>query len=319
MTGGGLFATIKATIKAKESSNMSVPIVHHTDYYADIGAHVFPTQKFTMVLEAIRNVVGDPGDCLHAPEPASRAQLLRAHTSAYLDDLSSCNHTQRTLFSELPLTTEITNAFYLMAGGSCLAADLALSTGCAINLGGGFHHAFADHAEGFCYINDVAVAARHVQAQHGLARVAIIDTDLHQGNGTASIFREDPSVYTFSIHQEHLYPEKQKSDLDIGLANEIGDHFYLEKLQSGLDAVFGQFQPQFAVYVGGVDPYVGDLLGSLRLSKQGLTDRDRLVFETCRDHKCPVIATLAGGYAADFHDTVLMHVNTYIAMRDVFA
>lgn len=194
---------------------MSVPLVHHADYYSDIGVHVFPTQKFRLVLEGIRRQVGDFDSCVHVPSPATRKQLLRVHTAEYLADLDACRRTPRTISSELPLTRQIIDSYYLMSGRSCLAAKLALEHGCAMNLGGDFHHAFADRAEGFCYINDVAVAAREVQAQGRAERVAVIDTDLHQGNGTASIFHGDPSVFTFSIHQEDLYPPKEQSDLDI--------------------------------------------------------------------------------------------------------
>ena len=298
---------------------MSVAVVHHPDYYADIGAHVFPTEKFSMVLEGIGRIVGDASSCVHAPSPATREQLLRVHTAEYLADLDACRRTPRTMFSELPLTRHIANAYYLMAGGTCLTAVLAMEKGCAMNLGGGFHHAFADRAEGFCYINDVAVAARDVQAQGRAERVAVIDTDLHQGNGTARIFQDDPNVFTFSIHQENLYPPKEQSDLDIGLEDGAGDDEYLEKLKSGLDAVFSRFQPQFVLCVGGVDPYHGDLLGALRLSKEGIRTRDTMVFRACRDQGCPVAAVLAGGYAADLRDTVEMHINTYLAMGDVLA
>ena len=297
---------------------MNVPLVHHPDYYSDIGVHVFPTQKFALVLEGIRARISDFDTCVHVPSPATREQLLRAHSTEYLADLDACRRTPRTISSELPLTRQIIEAYYLMAGGTCLAARLALEHSCAMNLGGGFHHAFADRAEGFCYVNDVAVAAREVQTQGWAERVAIIDTDLHQGNGTARIFHDDPSVFTVSIHQENLYPPKEQSDLDIGLADGAGDGEYLARLKSGLDTVFGRFQPQFVLYVGGVDPYQKDLLGSLQLSKEGIKNRDAMVFRACRDQGCPVAAVLAGGYASDLRDTVEMHINTYLAMCDVF-
>lgn len=272
-----------------------------------------------MVLEGIRRIVGEAGNYAHVPSPATWEQLLRVHTAEYLADLDACRRTPRTMFSELPLTRQIADAYYLMAGGTCLAAVLAMETGCAMNLGGGFHHAFADRAEGFCYVNDVAVAAREVQAQGLAERVAVIDTDLHQGNGTASIFHDDPSVLTFSIHQENLYPLKQQSDLDIGLEDRTGDDEYLDKLNGGLGIVFNRFRPEFVIYVGGVDPYQGDLLGSLRLSKDGIKSRDTMVFRACRDQGCPVAAVLAGGYAEDLRDTVEMHINTYLAMGEVLA
>ncbi len=294
---------------------MNVPVVYHADYYADIGAHVFPTRKFSLVLEAIQRNVGEIMGCLRQPSPATREQLLRIHAPEYLADLDGCRWTPRTSFSELPLTKEIVDAYYLMAGGTCLAASLACQHGGAMNLGGGFHHAFADRAEGFCYVNDVAIAVREIQAQRLVERVAVIDTDLHQGNGTARIFRGDPQVFTFSIHQEDLYPLKEQSSLDIGLEDGTEDDEYLTKLRQGLDVVFGQFKPQFVMYVGGVDPYKDDRLGSLQLTKAGIKQRDTMVFRRCRDHGVPVVAVLAGGYAADVGDTVEMHANTYLALR----
>jgi acetoin utilization deacetylase AcuC-like enzyme len=297
---------------------MSVRVVHHPEYGADIGVHVFPTEKFGMVREGIGRQVSDMEEWVHQPSPATRAPLLRVHTAEYLDDLDACRRTQRTMPSELPLTKQIVDAYCLMAGGTCLAATLAIEHGCAMNLGGGFHHAFADRAEGFCYINDVAVAVREVQARGKAERVAVIDTDLHQGNGTARIFQADSRVFTFSIHQENLYPLKEQSDIDIGLPDGTGDDEYLRKLQSALDRIFEQFAPEFAIYVGGVDPYREDLLGALQLTKEGIKQRDTTVFRYCHDHGTAVAAVLAGGYAANLHDTVEMHVNTYLAMREVF-
>jgi len=297
---------------------MIVPVVYHPDYFSDIGVHVFPTEKFAMVLDGISRHLHDPQAAVHVPYPATTEQLLRVHTRDYLDDLDACRQTPRTMFSELPLSREIVDAYHVMAGGTCLAAKLAIEHGAAMNLGGGFHHAFADRAEGFCYINDVAVAVRDAQAQGRVERVAVIDTDLHQGNGTARIFQGDPSVFTLSIHQQDLYPVKERSDLDIGLPDGIEDDDYLARLRSGLETVFHTFEPQFVLYVGGVDPYEGDMLGSLRLSKAGMKARDTLVFQFCRTGGASVASVLAGGYAADIRDTVAMHVNTYLAMQDIF-
>lgn len=295
---------------------VNVPVVYHPDYYADIGAHVFPTRKFSLVFEAIQRNAGDITEWLYQPSPSTREQLLRVHAPEYLDDLDACRWTPRTSASEVPLTKQIVDAYYLMAGGTCLAASLAREHGGAMNLGGGFHHAFADRAEGFCYINDIAVAVREIQARRFGERVAVIDTDLHQGNGTARIFQNDPQVFTFSIHQEDLYPVKEQSSLDIGLDDGTKDEDYLAKLQQGLDVVFRQFKPQFVMYVGGVDPYKDDRLGSLRLTKEGIKRRDTMVFQRCRDHGVPVVAVLAGGYAAEVLDTVEMHANTYMALRE---
>ncbi|MFH1110754.1 MAG: histone deacetylase [Planctomycetota bacterium] len=302
-----------------KAAEVHVPVVYHPDYYANIGSHVFPTRKFSLVFDAIQRIVGNIESSVHRPSPATREQLLRVHAPEYLADLDACRWTPRTAYSELPLTKEIVDAYYLMAGGTCLAANLACEYGGTMNLGGGFHHAFADRAEGFCYVNDIAVAVREIQAQRLVERVAVIDTDLHQGNGTARIFRDDPQVFTFSIHQEDLYPVKEQSSLDIGLEDGTEDHEYFTKLRQGLDVVFGQFNPQFVMYVGGVDPYKEDRLGSLQLTKVGIKQRDTMVFRRCRDHGVPVAAVLAGGYAADVGDTVEMHANTYLALRDALS
>ena len=302
---------------------MTIPVVYHPDYFSDIGAHVFPTEKFRLVYEGLKEQVEDFERWVHRPQPATREQLLQVHTPEYLDDLDAHQHTFRTLPAELPISKQIVDAYYLMSGGSCLAAELALERGCAMNVGGGFHHAFADRAEGFCYLNDVAVAVRAIMAEaregRKIERVAVVDVDLHQGNGTAHIFRDDPDVFTFSIHQENNYPVKQQSDLDVGLDDGVGDEHYLGRLENALEHIFSEFGPEFVVYVGGVDPYELDQLGGLRLTRQGVQRRDSLVFGYCREHGAPVVATLAGGYARDVRDTVALHVNAYLAMGATFA
>jgi len=209
------------------------------DYACDIGPHVFPVVKYRLVRDAlIADGTLDPAD-VGPPPPPSRADLERAHTAAYLDDLEQLRWSPRTLYSELPLTPEIVNAYVLACGGTVAAAREALEHGAAVHLGGGFHHAFADKAEGFCYLNDLAVAARVLQAQAGVRRVAIVDLDVHQGNGTAGIFAGDDSVFTLSVHQENNYPmPKPPSDLDVGLADRTGDDEYLAALRPALERVW---------------------------------------------------------------------------------
>src|SRR5437867_2507133 len=199
-------------------------VVYSTGYECDIGPHVFPMEKFRLTRDALVEA-GDvgAGEVLE-PEPAPREDLLLVHTAEYLDDLAQLRWTPRTLYSELPLTSEIVRAYQLAAGGTTLAARAALTSGFGIQLGGGFHHAFADRAEGFCYINDLAVAIRVLQRDGRIARAAVVDLDVHQGNGTAAIFRGDAGVFTLSLHQELNYPmPKQHGVLDIGLPNGIGD------------------------------------------------------------------------------------------------
>lgn len=289
---------------------LPIAIVHSPHYRCDIGTHVFPVLKFGMLrARLVSEGLLDDAAVLEPP-PASRDELLLAHTSSYLDDLEQLRWTPRTWMSELPLTEEIVRAYILAAGGTTLAAREALRRGCGINLGGGFHHAFPDHAEGFCYINDLAVAIRVLQRDGELRRAAVVDLDVHQGNGTARIFRDDAEVFTLSIHQEANYPiPKQQSDLDIGLANGTGDDEYLARLDEALERVWA-FTPQLVLYQAGADPYVDDQLGGLALTLAGLEARDRKVLEGAAERGIPAAITLGGGYARDVDDTIEIHAQT---------
>jgi len=284
-------------------------VVHAAEYQSDIGAHVFPMEKFQLVRQALVAA----GDVVEAdilrPDPAPREDLLLVHTPQYLEDLERAAVTPRTACSELPITPEIVRAYVFAAGGTTLASREALERAVGINLGGGFHHAFADLAAGFCYVNDLCVAIRVLQRDGRVRRAAVVDCDLHQGNGTAHLFRNDPEVFTFSIHQEHLYPVKEESDLDIGLENETGDAEYLERLGEGLERVWAH-APEIVLYQAGADPYQDDQLGTLKLSLAGLEARDRLVLEGCVRRGIPVVVTLGGGYARRLSDTVRIHTRT---------
>ncbi|TET93262.1 histone deacetylase, partial [Candidatus Aerophobetes bacterium] len=225
-------------------------------------------------------------------------------------DLENLSFSPRTMFSEIPLTREITEAYKLFAGGTILAGQKALEKGMAIHLGGGFHHAFPSRGEGFCYINDVAVSIRRLKRDKLIEKALIVDCDLHQGNGTAFIFQEDRSVFTFSIHQENLYPVKEKSDLDIGLPDFTGDEEYLAKLSSTLLQIWQNFEPDVVYYLAGADPYEDDQLGQLKLTKAGLKKRDNWVISKCLEKKVPLVILLAGGYAFRVEDTVDIHCHT---------
>jgi acetoin utilization deacetylase AcuC-like enzyme len=291
-------------------------IVHSERYECDIGRHVFPVEKYRRIRDRL---VAD-GDIaaadLVAPVWPERADLALVHTLAYLDDLDALRWTPRTMYSELPLTAEIVNAYVLAAGGTLLAAKRALDGSVAVHLGGGFHHAFADRAEGFCYINDLAVAIRVVQRDGIVQRAAVVDLDVHQGNGTAHVFRDDPAVMTVSMHQERNYPAfKERSDIDIGLEDGTGDTLYLQRLAEALESVW-TFAPQLVLFQAGADPYVHDQLGGLALSLAGLERRDALVLEGCARRGIPCVVTLGGGYAVDVEDTVGIHANTCrVALR----
>ncbi len=279
-------------------------------YGCDIGAHVFPTAKYAGVAEALRAGGEWAPDAFVEPPPVTRELLEAAHEAAYLDDLEALRWTPRTQYSELPLSRAIVDGFALAAAGTTLAARLALQHGAAAHVGGGLHHAHAGHAEGFCYINDLAVAARALLQEARVARVAVVDLDVHQGNGTAHIFRDDPAVFTLSVHQEDNYPTpKQHSDLDVGLADGTGDEAYLGALAPALERVWA-FAPQLVLYQAGADPYADDQLGGLALSFAGLEARDRAVIDGCAQRGIAVASTLGGGYARRLEDTVRIHATT---------
>ncbi|MCK4522660.1 histone deacetylase [Candidatus Aerophobetes bacterium] len=249
-------------------------------------------------------------DNLFLPAFPERRDLLLVHTPEYLRDLENLAFSPRTMFSEIPLTRKIVEGYKLFAGGTILAGQKALEKGMAIHLGGGFHHAFPSRGEGFCYINDVAVGIRRLKRDKLIEKALIVDCDLHQGNGTAFIFQEDRSVFTFSIHQENLYPVKEKSDLDIGLPDFTGDEEYLAKLRSTLLQIWRSFEPDIVYYLAGADPYEDDQLGQLKLTKAGLKKRDNWVISKCLEKKVPLVILLAGGYAFRVEDTVDIHCYT---------
>jgi acetoin utilization deacetylase AcuC-like enzyme len=286
--------------------------VWHEAYEMDIGRHVFPTAKFRLLRdELIARGLLDPRKEYRSPFP-DRQDLLRAMEPAYLEDFAQLRRTPRTWGSELPLTPDIVAGFTLCAGGTLLAAQLALRGGAgAFHIGGGFHHAFRGHAEGFCYVNDVAVAALAMLDRSCCERVAIIDVDVHQGNGTAKIFEDDPRVLTFSIHQQNNYPvEKEASSIDVGLPDRAGGAEYLRALRDPLLAIFSEFQPDLVFYVAGADPYVNDQLGGLALTMDDMRARDALCLGRCAEAGAPFVVVTAGGYARQLSDTIALHAIT---------
>jgi acetoin utilization deacetylase AcuC-like enzyme len=248
------------------------------------------------------------------PRMPKREELALVHIDKYLDDALSARLTPATFASELPVERDVIDAFLLSTGGTLVAAEQAASVGQAINLGGGYHHAFADHAEGFCFFNDVAIASRKLISEKKASRVAIVDCDLHQGNGTAYIFKDEPDVFTFSIHQERNYPVKQQSDLDIGLDDGVGDEEYLGELERAVERIQSDFKPDFVFYLAGADPFEEDQLGALRLTHEGFRKRDDIVIGTFCGAKTPVCVVLAGGYSRDVQDTVKIHYGTCLRL-----
>jgi len=323
-------------------------LVYSDDYYLPIGSHVFPAEKYSRIHKRLLETgVAEAADFVQ-PRPAIDQDILLVHTPQYVQKLKTGTLSAREeLEMEIPYSPELVRAFWLAAGGSMLAADFALNEHVAFNIGGGFHHAFPDHGEGFCMIHDVAVAIRRMQRDDKITRAMTVDCDVHQGNGTAAIFagvrvpgNPLPStgpgtvtavpaklrsahagdVFTISLHQENNYPAfKPPSSIDVDLPDEIGDDDYLAWLDNALSSGLRQFEPELICYVAGADPYKEDQLGGLSLTIEGLKRRDELMFRVAKARGIPVMVTFAGGYALRVEDTVTIHCNTVMAAKEVFA
>jgi len=294
-------------------------LIYSEDYYLPIGAHVFPAQKYRWVhRRLLETKIAEDADFIE-PTMASDEDILQIHTREYVQKLKTATlSAQEETQLEIPYSPELVKAFWLAAGGSMLAADLALKDRVAFNIGGGFHHAYPNHGEGFCAIHDVAVAIRRLQADRVITRAIVVDTDVHHGNGTAAIFGNDPSVFTLSIHQEKNYPaHKPPSTVDINMWDRADDSEYLDALMPAVEKALDEFRPDMLFYIGGADPFCEDQLGGLSLTKKGLLERDRRTFELARQRNIPVVTALAGGYARRVEDTVRIHINTIVAARDV--
>ena len=287
-------------------------VVYSDQYDLNLGNHVFPSIKYRLIKEKVlRDQIVGPQDFVE-PRVASEDDIALVHHQEYIRKLQAGKLSYLEILRlEIPYSPELVRAVWLSAGGSILAGRLALQDRAAVNLGGGFHHAYPDHGEGFCVLNDFAIAIRRLQKDQAIARAMTVDCDVHQGNGTAAIFAGDHSVFTLSIHQENNYPyPKPPSNLDINLRDGVDDAEYLEELEKGLDHALSEFQPELIYYVAGADPYRDDQLGGLKLSIEGLERRDRLVFEKARAKNIPVAVILAGGYARRVEDTIQIHTNT---------
>lgn len=281
-------------------------VVYAEGYFADIGRHVFPMQKYRLILDEIvsRGLLRE--EEIVSPGPATVEQVQRVHDREYVEKLVRGRlSVLEEAILEVPYSKGLVDASFLCAGGSITAARLAIERGAAVNLGGGFHHAFPDHGEGFCVFNDVAIAIRDAQAQDLIRRAAVVDVDVHHGNGTAAIFRHDPTVFTFSVHEEQNYPAvKPPSDRDVGLDTGTGGGPYLDALRKFVPEILERHSPELLAYVAGADPYEQDQLGGLKLTRAELRERDRIVFGESAVRGVPVVAFLAGGYAMRLEDTV---------------
>lgn len=289
---------------------MKVFYCDHFTYPLPPG-HRFPATKYTLLRQRVAAELVPPCELL-PPDAATDAQLLRVHDAAYLARVANGTLSDKEVRRiGLPWSPELVERCRRSVGSTVAACRAALSDGVAASLTGGTHHAYPDHGEGFCVFNDIAVAARAVQDEARARRIAVIDCDVHQGNGTAAIFSGDPSVFTFSIHGAKNFPVyKERSDLDIELPDGTADAAYLEALEIGLERTLALAAADLALYIAGADPFEGDTLGRMALTKAGLAARDRLVLGECRRAGLPVAVVMGGGYARDVRDTVAIQVET---------
>ena len=290
-----------------------LPVVFHPDYTFEWPGHVFPTDKYRRTAaELVRRGVVPEGGFV-APRPATREELLRVHDARYLDYLEgvAAGRAPWDPRMEVPVSGVVLDAFRLASGGSVKAARAALDRGAAVNLSGGFHHAFPDHGEGFCLLHDAAVAVAALRAEGLIRRALFVDLDVHQGNGTVACFRGDADVFTFSIHDEENYPfPKERGSLDVGLDAGAGDGEYLAALDGALDRVAREFpRPDLLVYVAGADPFVDDRLGRMSITRDGFRRRDARVLRHASAEGCAVLGLLAGGYALDTDHVVGIHAD----------
>jgi acetoin utilization deacetylase AcuC-like enzyme len=321
-------------------------LVYSEKYFLPIGEHVFRADKYRFIIERLTQLGVVERAELVEPSSASESDVMLVHSPLYVNKLMEGSLSAREeLQMEIPYSPQVVDTFMLHTGGSILAAERALQDGVCINIGGGFHHAFPDHGEGFCMINDIAVAIRTMQKRGLIERAMTVDCDVHQGNGTAAIFSKPaqsspalPSaspptfspprgemlqgcsrdVFTISLHQENNYPfAKPPSSIDVNLPDGCTDEEYLGWLDNALSSGLRQFEPQLLCYVAGADPFREDQLGGLNLTLDGLKQRDELLFRVARAHDIPVMVTFAGGYAIHLEDTVSIHCNTVLAAAEV--
>ena len=280
--------------------------------------HSFPKDKYRLLRMRIIEELGDQMVDLRIPEPASDEDIIRAHGPSYLKRLHNGELTAKEIRRVgLPWSPEIVRRARYSAGATIAACRAALTEGVALNLGGGTHHAFSDHGQGYCWLNDSAIASRAMQAERLAGKILIIDCDVHQGNGTAAILKNDPTIFTFSIHGKNNFPyRKEKSDLDVELVDGTDDAGYLKALEKGLAESIQGFKADLTIYLAGADPYKEDRFGRLALTKAGLAQRDRLVFEHLKKVGLPAAVTMAGGYARNVQDAVDINFQTVISAVD---
>jgi acetoin utilization deacetylase AcuC-like enzyme len=323
------------------------PLVYHEGFYLPFGkAHVFPGEKYKLVRQRLLSFHDATEQDFIAAQTIDRDDVLRVHEAGFVDRLiNGTLSAQEIRRMELPYSKMLVEATLLGCGGTLAAARLSLQHGAAISIGGGFHHAHADHGEGFCMLHDVAIALKRLLHDGAIHRALVVDLDVHHGNGTAAIFppktsspatqqheklgagvltgpgtASEDGIFTLSLHQRNLYPAyKPPSSIDVHLHDGVDDREYLSALDRALNLALERFKPELIAYVAGSDPYFDDKLGGLSLTIEGLQARDRLVFQMARNERIPVFAVFAGGYARALDDTVTIHTNTVLAAAEVFS
>lgn len=274
--------------------------------------HRFPMRKYAMLREKVEAANLSRGEPLLVPQAASDELILKAHDAAYLQRVVSGTLAPAEIRRiGFPWTEQMVERSRRSSGATAEACRAALQHGVAVSLAGGTHHAFRDYGAGYCVFNDAAIAALAMQFEGRAKRIVVVDCDVHQGDGTAAILADDPSVFTFSIHGAKNFPfRKAESDLDVALPDHCDDDAYLSALHDGLCHALSASRPDLAIYLAGADPFEGDRLGRLSLSKHGLARRDQMLFTMCADMGVPVATVMAGGYACRIEDTVDIHFNT---------
>lgn len=282
-------------------------LVYSPRYEVDIGEHPFNTSKYRLIKEKLAREFDDLK--FIEPKEVDTSVLYEVHTKEYVDNVLNLTLSyNEVLRLEIPLTEEVKNAVLIAVAGTILAAEIALRQKIGIHIGGGWHHAYADHGEGFCVFNDLACAVRYLEKNYGVKKFAVVDLDVHQGNGTAKIFQNNKNVFTCSVHQKEIYPfPKEKSMLDCELPAFTTDDKYLTTLETTLKKVT-EFNPEVIFYQAGADVYEKDQLAQLKITKEGIKKRDQIVKECFKEK--PIVVTLGGGYAFDINDTVEIHCNT---------
>ncbi|MEQ9188361.1 MAG: histone deacetylase [Cryomorphaceae bacterium] len=294
---------------------MSIPIAWSEIYAHPLpGGHRFPMEKYKLLPEQLLYEGTIAANQLFSPSPLSEEQILSTHSSSYWDRLSNLQLSPKEQrASGFPHSIQLIDRERVICGGTLKGAEHALlNNQCALNVAGGTHHAYADRAEGFCLLNDVAISANFLMTHHEIERILVIDLDVHQGNGTAKIFENDDRVFTFSMHGEKNYPfRKEASDLDVPLPDGIQDDEYLALLRTHTQRLMSELQPQFVFYQAGVDILDSDKLGKLCVTKEGCKERDRIVLAACSMDGVPLHITMGGGYSPNLSDIVDAHANTF--------